>query len=68
MGDTLGSHHIILTLQDGGSYLGSDPTLGPPAFHRDDVVSLLHRVNDGRFVEWANGPEVDDFTAHPLPL
>ena len=60
--------HIMLTFQDGGSYLGSDPTLGPPALHCDDVVSLLHRVNDGGSVNWANGAEVDDFTAHTLPL
>ena len=68
MRNTLAVPHIMLTFQDGGSYLGSDPTLGPPALHCDDVVSLLHRVNDSGSVNWANGAEVNDFTAHALPL
>ena len=68
MRTTLAAPHIMLTFQDGGSYLGSNPTLGPPALHRDDVVSLLHRVNDSGSVNWANGAEVDHFTAHALSL
>ena len=68
MRTTLAAPHITLTFQDGGSYLGSNPTLGPPALHRDDVVSLLHRVNDSGSVNWANGAEVDHFTAHTLSL